>query len=356
MANSFNNIGNRRIQYIDAIKGFTIILVVMTHVSRSICGENTDGLIFSDICQLFQMPLFYFISGFLFYKARTWDFNVFIEILSRKARTLLVPTILFGGIYVLLFNIPLYNALIDHGKAGYWFTIALFIFFFIFIISEILAKHIDTIFGNEKNKTEDIVTIIIALLITAVSFGNRVPSLPLHIPDNIYQAICGPQLWFYIYFVFGALVKKYFDVFQKVLDSNSLALLICLSIIGYIAYLKWQLDAFILAKAILRPLLGFGGLIIVFAFFRHHSDAVGSNKVGQALSFIGKRTLDIYLLHYFFLPSNIPALSSILANNPVFDIVCSLTFATIIVSFSLMIGKILRINQLLTNLIFGTKK
>lgn len=60
----------KRIEYIDAMRGFTIFLVVMTHVTIFGLGfYGSDTFSYREIAESFYMPLFFFISGFVLYKA-----------------------------------------------------------------------------------------------------------------------------------------------------------------------------------------------------------------------------------------------------------------------------------------------
>lgn len=56
---------NERIQYLDRIKGFTILLVVIAHVYIFSYGM-TDTLVFKTIAS-FHMHLFMFVSGYVAY-------------------------------------------------------------------------------------------------------------------------------------------------------------------------------------------------------------------------------------------------------------------------------------------------
>lgn len=80
---------NNRLKYIDLLKGFGVVMVVIGHMHYS---ENVDKLIYG-----FHMPLFFFISGYLYH---TPD-NVFVYI-KRKFRTLLIPYFIVGIIYTLI--------------------------------------------------------------------------------------------------------------------------------------------------------------------------------------------------------------------------------------------------------------
>lgn len=74
----------KRIEYIDALRGFTMILVVFSHVEMTSLGFETPTFL-NSMFMSFRMPLFFFISGFI----RTWN-NVVLELFVGVAVSLLV--------------------------------------------------------------------------------------------------------------------------------------------------------------------------------------------------------------------------------------------------------------------------
>lgn len=76
-------------------------------------------------------------------------------------------------------------------------------------------------------------------------------------------------------------------------------------------------------------------------------------KFSSGLKFIGKRTLDIYFLHYYLIP-DISWMQCIFANNQfVLQVVALSVIAAIIIAFTLAIDKYLRKSKRLTELLFG---
>lgn len=62
--NQPTNQPKKRIGYLDALRGFTMILVVCVHcLTYSDIKQNP----ITDFFSLFRMPLFFFISGFILY-------------------------------------------------------------------------------------------------------------------------------------------------------------------------------------------------------------------------------------------------------------------------------------------------
>ena len=76
--------GKKRNSTIDIYKGIGIVLVMMGHIGF--------GDISSYIAHAFHMPMFFFISGFLYQKKQE-SFKVWIQ---RKIGALIVPYLVFG--------------------------------------------------------------------------------------------------------------------------------------------------------------------------------------------------------------------------------------------------------------------
>ena len=73
----------KRIEYIDAMRGFAMILVIYFHIPSYCLGNAYIG--FNDILEWVRMPLFFFISGFVFYKAdRIWNSDTIKNMLKRE--------------------------------------------------------------------------------------------------------------------------------------------------------------------------------------------------------------------------------------------------------------------------------
>ena len=81
--------GDKRIEYIDLMKGFCIILVVMHH--SEFISDVEHGNRFMHALLVGRMPLYFFLSG-LFFK----DYGSFRRFFARKFRNLIVPILVFA--------------------------------------------------------------------------------------------------------------------------------------------------------------------------------------------------------------------------------------------------------------------
>ncbi len=84
-----------RLEYIDAIKGFTIILMVMGHVIawmfvdwKVLIPSQSSPAILWNLIYSFHMPLFMFVSGFLYGRKKILDYRTYIKYICSKCPVL----------------------------------------------------------------------------------------------------------------------------------------------------------------------------------------------------------------------------------------------------------------------------
>lgn len=84
--------GVSRIEWIDTTKGIGILLVMINHISLYLnIGNNNPAInLFDNILGSIDMPLFFFISGYL-YKKR----NDVLDVIKNKIKRLLIPFLFF---------------------------------------------------------------------------------------------------------------------------------------------------------------------------------------------------------------------------------------------------------------------
>ena len=99
-------------------------------------------------------------------------------------------------------------------------------------------------------------------------------------------------------------------------------------------------------------------LTVLFGFFRAKQEHLTNDKVlGRSLQYIGRRTLDVYLIHYFLLPFREGGVVHFFTDHPmpIIEAFCSLMVALLIIAFSLLISSILRLSPILAHYLFGVK-
>lgn len=101
-----------RLNYLDYLKAFAIITVVIYHM-----GLNTEPIMQTLIHT--QMPIFFLVSGYLTYKEKYNPLNNTIK----RVKQLILPLLCCGLGLSLLKNINYLTLLQTQGKEGYWFLL-----------------------------------------------------------------------------------------------------------------------------------------------------------------------------------------------------------------------------------------
>ena len=324
-----------RIGYIDALRGFTMLLVVCVHTATF---SKIDTYPYSEFFILFRMPLFFFISGFILYKKDyTWNLSNTTIFLSKKFLVQIIPTAIFLFLYMFIFTIDRINGLYN----GYWFTITLFEYFLVYSFSNIIFK-------------KQLISSTILLILGIFLFITRYLSWSWEW-YNINTIINEYIIWnfeYFIFFIIGTIFKKHFDWVCKYVFNNNIIMLfvVSLMLVGSIFYLNdyWVKLEVKLALSIL-------GIFSIFYFFMKNSDYMDNSRVGKVLQFIGRRTLDIYLLHYFFVNDSISWVKNFNFNSSTIIFIISILTSFVIIGICLLISKFLRTNPLLGKILFGAK-
>ena len=90
-----SNTPTKRLEYIDAMRGLTMLLVVYSHImyfGYSI-SDFTEINSFNAFIGLFRMPLFFFVSGFVLYKAsQIWNLKDSAIFIAKKFKVQIITT------------------------------------------------------------------------------------------------------------------------------------------------------------------------------------------------------------------------------------------------------------------------
>lgn len=351
----------KRIEYIDALRGFTMILVVLLHIEMY-SFELGESFIMYNLFSVFRMPLFFFVSGFIAYKANmVWDKQAWWKMSKKKLMIQLLPTLFFGLIYAYThYHVGFTTFIVHLWKYGYWFTIVLFEMFIILYTMNLLIY-------NSNSKTFQKRQIVSLILLSIIFFGVALifGKFPNKFGDIfILVYVCR----FFPYFAFGVICSMNKELFHKVLQNKwfyiAIIILFCIGfcLCRYILPKLGDNAILTLSSSIIDKLVSFMGLLIVYNCFRVYQNSfVSTKKVGKALQYIGKRTLDIYLIHWFLLPY-LPQIGELLSasnkiyNNVVLEFVIGGGLSLIVVGFCLLISNILRTSPILAKYLFGAKE
>ena len=374
MSESLNSI-KPRLGWLDALRGFTMLLVVTNHVALKSFGMQIRWSAALQFFLLFRMPLFFFISGFLAYKAsRIWNAHTLGELTLKKLRVQIIPTAVFFLLFLAMipttpFIDSLNEALASSMKAGYWFTLVLLymlltFYLFSYVESKIFRGYEGTGARGRENTPAPPILIILLFIVSLCLFETCY--LPRQFswamghkgPPNEFMNYSSlvEMIRYFPFFLYGAIVHRYWDRAQRLMDSRwFFPLIALLALITTLEVIKWHTLRMEWAS-LPHTLAMFLLLTIVFMFFRHYSDFFSDKTVlGRSLQFIGRRTLDIYLLHYFFLPK-LPMVGEFFRvnrHNFILDTTAALAVALVVVAFCVITSQLLRVSPFLKKYLFG---
>lgn len=276
-----------RIEYIDLFKSIGIILMIMGHIKF---GDNFDYAIHA-----FHMPMFFWISGYLF-THRTREEISSLKYVGKKARALLLPYLVFGllnfGIVVAIkytwhkpFDIsPLVHLFTVNTEGlklneALWFLTALF-------FTNVLFFFIDRYIGNRVIKA------VVVIVITLAGLLERT-ILPFVLPLALGPGFVGVGL-----FYAGFLFKKYSE--NKVIHySMNLKWYITVAlgvVTGFLLFLNGYINMrlgtyanipLFLVNAILS-------IIVLMNLARLLYSVIKANIAGKFLTTVGKNSI-VYL-------------------------------------------------------------
>ena len=334
--------GTQRIGYIDALRGFTMFLVVFMHVGTVCWGIVGKGISFHDYLGQVRMPMFFFISGFVLYKPDVvWNLSHIVRFFKRKIPVQLLGPFIFFAVCLHINGISLYSGLLEKHKYGYWFTLVLLEFFVIYAAVRFCIR----------NRWYKAVLIAIGLVLyyycwSSMTSGNQTI-------DNLFGLLSVHKWRYFIFLVFGALAHEHFDTVQRWLDGKWM-LPVCIT---FFLLVNAFGDVLPVGEIPMRFLLSTTGVVVLFAFFRKKQALFSREKAfGRTMQYVGRRTLDIYLIHYFLLPRNLSFITVFTDHPiPIIETAVSTLIAILIMAMCLLIGNIIRLSPWLAFWIFGTK-
>ena len=327
-----------RIEYIDAMRGAVMLLVVMWHAKLySINLTGTFSL--NDVFFLIMMPAFFFISGYV--GSERWK--------GVKYLAMLLPTLLFMLLWGWQAGWSIHRLLFDVSKGGFWFTLLLPLYFLIYSFLRLcLTKGL-----KWSEKTFSILHIIVGLLIYLGTAFLVSPFNPLK-NDTVNGLLSVVHFRYYLFFAIGTTAAAHRESFLKWSQNAwGCAGAILIFLVGCFIY--FNIDDK-LTQTLLLLFIGLSGTQILFSFFHKYQKAFSRETwTGKALQYVGVRTMDIYLLHLFLLPIGMNFIGEFFCKypNPLLELAVTFAIASLVIGGCLILSKLLRTSDILAKLLFG---
>lgn len=327
----------KRLLHIDALKGLAILCVVLGHIGNGyMWDDNADQAFFAvyNITNAFHMPLFILLSGVVFQKAYCGRREEPLQ-RGRIAGQLLNLTILYFlwsillGVFKIAFGGFVNNpvnwvslALIPVKPIQlYWYLFVLIIFYVIF-----------GVIGAAKWNP-------FAVLAAALGLNLLSALLPA---DMLFDL---KRVFFFALFFFLGITLTFLEELAVKTGRETLFLFIpavffAAAIVLFIVF--WDRDVFLHDRFIVNTVIGTGiSLGLYYSFKRIRF--LGENRF---LVWIGKHSLEIYLLHTFILTAVRVLFGRIGIQNTVFLILSGLCLGVFLPLLIALIFRKIRIYDL----------
>lgn len=271
------------------------------------------------------MPLLFFVSGFLFFKPGTQVIGNVRTQLVRRAKRLLIPYIVTGWLVLLL-----------KGYFGYWFFYILLILNLIILIELYVEESLHLRIGHE----------CIGHLIVFATLVFCTKQLSQYtLPSEISHLVGLPN--YYLAFIFGYMTHKCKEIERLILNHvfSFICLLVYIGLMILTSYygITCKLNIFIPVFVIAFL---YGSFLNYKTFF------------GGGLTYIGKHSMEIYVLHLFFvMPFKDVGSYIITIKDLPQSLTLQITYAIVISSIAIVLSvvsaNLLKSNKYLSKLMFG---
>lgn len=358
------DISGGRLDFIDGLRGVTMLMVVYWHVLVMSLDVTTYTAM---TLQLFRMPLFFFVSGFFAYSFN-YDRSKLQKRLANRWHRQLLPTVLIFLAFIIfdvaytgkydgageflghLFQSAGSNA-ISEFKSGYWFTFVLVEVFCIFApLNYLLSRR-----KVSRNK-QGLIFLIIAV---AAGFLEWLFSITVTPKSSAWvKQVCEifsltHLMRYQVFFYLGAAARSFDSTLWRFLSRRAVAVAVAILTVAVFYYApRFRVPIWVFYGAACT-----GILFSITLFFHIRSLFSGNGAVGQLLKFIGKNTLPIYLFHYFIIRMmkdlDIPALESLIKSSAWIEIPVVLAISLIIVLTVLGVDLLLKIKPRIHRIIFS---
>lgn len=331
----------QRIAYIDRMKGFTILLVVIGHLY--LFGVHISDCIPNRFIAACHMHLFMFLSGYVAYISQDVAHNggkslerkVLQRILSYIVPCFTITWII--GLYIYFVSDKPYNYLLHLSEyGGYWYLKSLTLYSIIlYTITKINKMYIN-------------VCILIASYILFYIGWRKFPLMN--------DILCLEHaVSFSPFFFMGYFFRKY-NLLPKIMNNNWI---FSLSFIGFVVLFFVELPIHglqVISRQFVRPTFA---ILFISYLFGQRTDK--NSYIENWLEWLGTKTLDIYLYHGFFLAGigfgvlNLDNLSIWVqdTNNSLFCLLVIIITSVFLSYFSIWIGYILKNSKILRKFIYG---
>lgn len=281
--------------FVDILRGIAMILVVLMH------SEDHFGSInrFNTLLTPYRMPMFFFISGFLLYSSNFTPV-LFRKRFSSRIVAQLFPTIVFFTIYTIVFPYFTFEeAVFSVTKNGYWFPLVSIGLFLLWTPLLLIVSRVSKGWSN----------VATFIFLAAIGLYALVKiDMVLYNHDRAFYTrylnsllMMQPLVKNSCFFLFGMLTSIVFrEIDSREVNKNRLGVTAALVAVLFVVAHQWGVEHTGM-ELLLSPLCIAGVLFGVFFMAYSLNEQLSRLKICRYTAMIGTMTLEIYLLHFFFL-------------------------------------------------------
>lgn len=328
---------SKRNYYIDCLKGFGLLLVVIGHVFDGYIRSGMFADSYSTMCVIyniiyaFHMPLFFIISGYVFRMAYFKDGRVKPSLNIQIKNTIaiyIIFSVLFGLFKIVCgkytnSDLSFKDLLMIWLKpiAPYWYLYVL-VFYYVFFSRKTVMKC-----------PQNIMLAVLVAISCVCGF----------IPKEYYSYFSIQHLLFSMAFFFIGIVI--YDNKNKIMTNPGFIIsAFALSVILMIAFRR---DVFVQSGKyeynkipVFNFFIAFGISIIIFYLFKTFFSDESKIRV-KFFSFLGRYSLEVYVIHCVFTSGNRVVLSKLHIDNLWISVALNTVISVALpILFSMMLKKI----------------
>lgn len=284
-----------REEWIDCLRGITMLLVVMMHFEAE-CGRWMD---FSKWVSMIRMPLFVFISGYFTYSPKiVWSpGSLVIGHYFRRLKLIIWPSlvilVLYLPFYMDVYDFTLKDVIYKNTMAGYWYTFAIFEMFLLCVPVVCML--------NSRPSNKAIGTALL-LILGAVAVYTHYYLTHSHMLVNKYILLflVSKVTRYLPFFIAGILVHSYREKVWRICGNMWMPVILALIIFVFLNLHYHTPFTFIENTSKPMPLMVVMTVCVFVSFSGLQGVLNCSTRLGRILSLVGRNTLPIYLIHFFF--------------------------------------------------------
>lgn len=277
--------------WLDGVRGVAMLLVVWHHFMIGAFKGMATGVV--ETLTSFEVPLFFFVSGFFAWKGLSRPGGPGARGLWRKGRTLIGGMLVFYVLWQLRNGEGVLDFLTD-GFRGYWFTWALFQMFVVSMAWMWVTRRS----GRESTAWWGL-GLTAAVGLGAVTVGGKV---------LVEARVAEVMAWYQVfncfqYYVLGMAARRWQPGLERVLSWRWTAAVATGCFVAVAAVCEWEglpYGAYRMLHGVAMRYCGVA--MVVSVFYRARGVAESGWGAARWLRLVGRRTIDIYFMHYFLLP------------------------------------------------------